>query len=182
MKLLESLKFAFKKYVIKSYLFVFSLILTVASIVFIFVPLTNKELKVYALIILVAILTLTFILNYLILKNRKSIKIKINQTDVTIRFGDIFRNKDFDKKTYRLIGVNDYFDTHLGDGIIDGNTLHGKYLIKYNESCKDLDERILADKRLLSEIACTSPNRAYNKTNKYELGSIFLIEKPISSS
>jgi len=177
MKFLESLKFAFKKYVIKSYLLIFSLILGIASIVFVFVPLNDTQSKIIALIALSIIIFLTFIINFLILKNRNSVSIKINQTNIIIKYASIFDNTKFKENTYRVIGVNDYFDTHLGDGIIDENTLHGKYLKRYNESCKDLDNRILADKRLLSEIACTSPNRVYNKTNKYELGSIFLDRK-----
>lgn len=175
--LFENLKFAFKKYVIKSYLLVFSLILGIASVVFVFVPLNSAYSKSIAISVLAGTVILTFILNFIILKKRNSIGIKINQTNVNIKYTDIFSHK-FDGDTYKVIGVNDYFDTHLGDGVIDINTLHGKYLKTYDESCKDLDERILADKRL-NETAFTesTPGRGYNKTKKYKLGSIFLDKK-----
>ncbi len=178
MKFFENLKFAFRKYVIKSYLLIFSLILGVASIVFVFVPLNNSRSKIIAIVVLTTVIIVTFIINFLILKNRNFIKIKINETNVIIKYANIFDNTLFKNNTFRIIGANDYFDTHLGDGIIDENTLHGKFLKIYNESCKDLDKRILADKRL-NEIAYTesTPTRDYNKTKKYQLGSIFLDKK-----
>lgn len=177
MKIFEILKFAFKKYVIKSYLLIFSLILAIASVVFVFVPLITTKSKIIALIVLFVFLIVTFIFNYLFLRNRNSVSITINQTKITIRFGDIFCNKDYKKKTYRIIGVNEYFDTHVGDGIIDPETLHGKFLTIHNISCKDLDARILNDKNLSKEIAFTTTGRDFNKNICYNLGSSFFDSK-----
>lgn len=165
----------FLKYVIKSYLVWFSIILGIASVVFVFIQLDEPNSKIIALIVLGIVIIVTFIINFLVLKSRDSLCIKINQTNIVIKYDNILENSEFLKNTFRVIGVNDYFDTHVGDNVIDENTLHGKYLKKYNESCKDLDERILADRRL-QELAYTEdvPGRAYNKIRQYELGSIFL--------
>ncbi len=176
MKFLESLKFAFKKYVIKSYLIVFSLILGIASVIFVFVPLNDSNSKTIALVALAVVIIITFIINFLILRNRNSVNVKINQTNVTLRYADLFDNTKF-KDTYRVLGVNDYYDTHVGDGIIDEKTLHGKYLTLYNLSCEDLDARILADSNLSKEVACTTTGRAYGKNIRYNLGSTFFDNK-----
>ena len=176
MKLIEDLKFAFKKYVIKSYLMVFSLILGIASVTYVFVPLNDTRSKTIALVALACAIFMSFIINFLILRNRKAVDIKINQTNVTLRYADLFDNKKF-KDAYRVLGVNDYFDTHVGDGVIDEKTLHGKFLKMYDLSCEDLDARILDDANLFKEIAYTTPGRAYGKINCYNLGSIFFDKK-----
>lgn len=60
-----------------------------------------------------------------LMTSRKSkITFKFNpQFILTIEEGDLF-----DKKGIIVIPVNEYFDTHIGDGIISSNSIHGKFV------------------------------------------------------
>ena len=51
-----------------------------------------------------------------------------------------------DANGVKIIPVNEYFDTHLGDGIINKNSLHGQFLSLYeghiNELRKEIDNQL----------------------------------------
>ncbi len=182
-KFFELLKYGINRYVLKNLYTVLNFLFAIASVVFIFVPLQSggKDYRWIALICLLAVALIAFVANAAILKYKSKIDIKINGTDVRIVFGDIFDNSQFvpkgGAKVYRVIGVNDFFDTHVGDGVIDENSLHGKFLKRFNISCEDLQARIAADAALKNEICCTTEERQYGNNIKYNLGSIFKDEK-----
>lgn len=53
---------------------------------------------------------------------KKELTLDINKrTHFVIKQGDIMKENGM-----RIIPVNEYFDTHLGDGIINENSLHWK--------------------------------------------------------
>ena len=74
-----------------------------------------------------------------VLYKKKSVTIKLNaKTDLKIYFGDLFDNNGV-----TVIPVNDYFDTHVGDGIISDKTIHGQFITKYfHNSIDELDKLI----------------------------------------
>lgn len=75
---------------------------------------------------------------WFLLKKKQNITLKINKrTKLSVCYGDIFTENGI-----RVIPVNEYFDTHLGDGIVATNTLHGKFLSKYYNCINDVDEKI----------------------------------------
>lgn len=77
-----------------------------------------------------------------IFKKRKTLTIEINtRTQMTIEKGDIM-NAD----GVKVIPVNEYFDTHLGDGIIKETSLHGQFLSRYKERIPEL--RTIIDEQL----------------------------------
>ena len=56
---------------------------------------------------------------------------------MTIEKGDIFNAAGM-----KVIPVNEYFDTHLGDGIINETSIHGQFLTQYKNRVSELQEMI----------------------------------------
>lgn len=98
--------------------------------------LTTKNLKIW---IFIAIVVISFGYAWLSLfKKRKTLTIDINtRTHMTIEKGDVMMAKGV-----KVIPVNEYFDTHLGDGIIKETSLHGQFLSQYKEQIPDLRKMI----------------------------------------
>lgn len=65
----------------------------------------------------------------------QTIEFRINQTLIEVKEGDIFEEEGL-----KVIGFNEYFDTHVGDNIISRGTLNGQYISKniYNKEGQSL--------------------------------------------
>ena len=180
-KFFHFLKFTFSANILKRFLGIFSFVITIFSFIIIFFPLKTEsyDYRTLGAILFAIVIFIIFILTAIFYGTKKKITLKINQSRVIIRCCNILDQNNFPEKTYRVIGVNEYFDTHLGDGVIDETTLHGQYLQKYYTSdISDLDKRI-TNGISRSEIAVALDNkeRAYNKVIKYRLGTTFLDKK-----
>lgn len=93
-----------------------------------------------------------------------SVRLKINNSDLEIFFGDIFNEEDI-----KIIPFNEYFDTIFDDGLISENSLHGKYL-KQLESTDTLNNEIdLLDS---DYIVGENTGRKIGKKVIYRLGTI----------
>lgn len=69
-----------------------------------------------------------------LLFKKKKVRLSINKrTKLLIHYGDLFNENGI-----RVIPVNEYFDTHLGDGIIAPNTIHGKFLARLKPHITEL--------------------------------------------
>ena len=69
---------------------------------------------------------------------KKDLTICINKrTQMTIEKGDVFNANGL-----KVIPVNEYFDTHLGDGIIKETSVHGQLLTKYKCRIDELRKKI----------------------------------------
>lgn len=69
---------------------------------------------------------------------KKDLTICINKrTQMTIKKGNIFNANGM-----KVIPVNEYFDTHLGDGIINKSSIHGQFLDKYKDHISSLRKMI----------------------------------------
>lgn len=135
------------------------------------------------LIFLATILSLIF--SYLIAviwqwwKIRQNITLKIRGIKVTVRQGDIFKEKG-----WKVIGVDDTFSSSEDDMIISHSSLHGK-LIKYlkeNGEIEAFKTAIAKDKRevslgnvktyndyiLLAMTSLNNDNEAHTDNSKYE--------------
>lgn len=99
-------------------------------------------------------------------------KITINvqqQLKLTIKQGDLFACKGV-----ILIPVNEYFDTHVGDGVINENSIHGLFINKIFKGREDeLDDKI--EEALKSYDNPEEKERAWKK-KKYKLGTCARIE------
>lgn len=91
--------------------------------------------------ILIVLLSVGYALCSIFCK-KKDLTISINKrTQMTIKKGDVFNTNGM-----IVIPVNEFFDTHLGDGIIKETSIHGQFLAKYrwriSELRKMIDEQL----------------------------------------
>lgn len=99
--------------------------------------------------------------------NIKNIKLKINNTNIEIKAGNIFEEKGI-----KVIAFNEYFDTIVDDNIISKKSLNGQYIDKYyKDNVNKLDEKISNCRYLMKEDKNTE--RKEGKKQKYRLGQIF---------
>lgn len=94
--------------------------------------------------------------------------LKINDSTVNIKFGDIFKQQGL-----KVIAFNEYFDTKVDDHIISKNTLNGQYILQFEQPTGKLDNSIANSDHLKKRIVGENPKRKNGKTTKYKLGTIF---------
>ena len=107
-------------------------------------------------------------ISFLLFKKKK-IQLSINKrTKLSTYYGDLFNEQGI-----RVIPVNEYFDTHLGDGIIAYNTIHGKFLARLTAHINEL-RRMIDDQLALKD---TLPSNRVGTLveglpqNRYPLGT-----------
>lgn len=101
----------------------------------------------------------------------KQIKIPINQnTNLSVEEGDLFVGGDI-----ILIPVNEYFDVHVGDGIVDPHCIHGIFINKvWKGDANDLyHNHILPALNQIDDKPLETVDRGlwYCHGNKYRLGT-----------
>ena len=99
---------------------------------------------------------------------KKKILLRISENfKLTVEEGDLFQ-----KKGIIVIPFNNYFDTHLGDGIIDPSSLHGQFISQlFNNRIDVLDNLInksLSDQKVMATGADIRTNGKYYR---YPLGT-----------
>jgi putative membrane protein len=100
--------------------------------------------------------------------HKRTCNFKINNTNITIKCGDIFKQPDI-----KIIAFNEFFDTQVDDNIIAANTVNGIYINKYSKGSKQLDEIIENESRLQKNVIEKNVLRTFGgKTIRYKLGSI----------
>lgn len=95
-------------------------------------------------------------------------KLTINDTDVSIVYGDIFTRDGI-----KVIAFNEYFDTIVDDRIISATSLNGIFVKQKPDRAEKINQAVLADVRLPEKIVeknCT--RKLGGKTTKYKLGSV----------
>lgn len=99
---------------------------------------------------------------------RTQISLKIRNTKVVVKQGDLFRERG-----KKVIPVNEYFDTHVGDGIVDAKTLHGQYIKKYAQKSPDELYSDIVNALGSEDTTCIEQRKAPAKNIKYALGTIY---------
>lgn len=158
----------FNKRILLKFYGIIGAISILTSIIILFVDIDAKwksTLGVFALIVLIAI----YIGLWIHACIRQSICLKINASEVEVKFGDIFEeNADL-----KAIGFNEYFDTQVNNVIISAKSLHGQYIEKfYKDRVADLDNLIAADQHLSEAYLCDNTTRLQGKKAKYKLGTV----------
>lgn len=96
--------------------------------------------RIWIFIILI-VLCIVYAL-YSLFHKKERLTMRINKrTEITIEKGNIFNAAGM-----KVIPVNEYFDTHLGDGIINKNSIHGQFLTEYKDNIPEL--RKIIDEQL----------------------------------
>lgn len=100
-------------------------------------------------------------------KSKKKIVLNLSSNfKLTVKEGDLF-----EQKGVICIPFNEYFDTHVGDGVVGANTLHGLFINKFfGDRIEELNEKIT--NALTKDGFETHPRRKeYCPTKRYPLGT-----------
>ena len=100
-------------------------------------------------------------------RRKKQINIWISENfQLSVKEGNLF-----DQKGVIVIPVNDYFDTHVGDGIIDPKSVHGQFIQNlFRDRIKELDDKISESLKFQDKQGKEVEKRSYGKRIKYSLG------------
>lgn len=111
---------------------------------------------------------------WFLFKTKQKITLEINKrTKLSILYGDLFHEQGM-----RVIPVNEYFDTHVGDGIIASNTIHGKFLSRYSTRVPELRQKIDAQLQRHEQLPITRQRNMVDNLPQvpYPLGTTIRIE------
>lgn len=109
--------------VIKTFANITAGILAVFSSIVIFVDFSIVS-RWIVLGVLVLVLAVTYIGVWIYCNKKKQVKIKIRNTTIVVKEGDLFNEKD----SKMVIPFNEYFDTQVDDVIIAKKSLHGLFI------------------------------------------------------
>ena len=139
------------------------------------VILSNNSIYVFCIILLICV----FYSIYGLFFPKKNITLDINKrTKLTIKQGNIL-----DADGLKIIPVNEYFDTHLGDGIINENSIHGQFLSLYKARITELRQKIDEQLNFLAPLPIIRERTIVSglPNNRYPLGSCVRIKIDNSS-
>jgi len=150
---------------------ILSVIGVFTSIIFLFVDICEKY-KASIGIITLILLVITYFGIWIYANKRQDIKLKINNSEIEVKFGDLFA----ETADWKVIAFNEYFDTLVDDKIIAKNTLNGIFIEKYyNGSIEELDSIIAVDTNLF--VVEMNVERSTGKKKKYKLGSTCVVDE-----
>lgn len=106
---------------------------------FIFIPCVKEYIDAYGVLGFCVVLVVGLVYSFwILLGNSHKLILNLNTTTkLTVSYGDLFAQEGM-----KVIPVNEYFDTHLGDGIVSPNTIHGMFLKKYQGQLTRVDSMI----------------------------------------
>lgn len=134
------------------------------SISIIFWPITdNCKWYVFSGLILLHIIIYLFV--WLYYNKKKSVTIKIRNTKIKIKEGDLFAETG-----KKIIAFNEYFDTQVDDIIIAKKSLNGVFMTDYVDNVSSLDQHI--SDFLSDRTPIFVDGRRMGKKIKYDLGTI----------
>jgi len=150
---------------------VLSVISVITSIVFLFVEIDPKYKTGIGLIALL-ILGVLYIGIWIHSNKLRSIRLKINTSEVEVKFGDIFS----EQADLKVIAFNEYFDTMVDDKIIAKSSLNGIFINNFfKDKVEELDGIISVDAHLREVMLAENATRAVGKKTKYKLGTICVV-------
>lgn len=139
---------------------VLSLILTVVDI--------DQKLRLIISAVILVILVVVFLVMWYIANHTNEKKLKINSSNVTIKYGDIFAENGI-----KVIAFNEYFDTQVDNKVIAESSLNGVFISGHSDGASAIDTAIESDIRLRRSIVKENVPRPYGgKSIKYQLGCI----------
>lgn len=123
--------------------------------------------------IVFAVLAIVFLIMWYLANKKVEQKLKINATDVIIKYGDIF-----EQSGVKVIAFNEYFDTQVDDNVIAANSFNGIFINQYSLGASNIDRVIQEEVRLRKNVIEENVHRPYGgKTTRYKLGSICPIDE-----
>lgn len=149
---------------------------SIATLVSLFYEKIPKMDPLWKILMIIGIIVIAIF--YSLFQMRQKLKVTLilnNDLKLFIEEGDLFAQKGI-----IVIPVNEYFDTHVGDGVVSPKTLHGVFINNYFSSQERISE---LDQKIQKSLSSINPimkgcNRKFpgSKTDKYELGTCATIE------
>lgn len=162
----------FDKYLRKKFKDNVTCFIGIIGFIFIFITVSEEYRKLCAIIYII-ILVIYYLYIWYQANNLKQIRLKINETNIIIEEGDIFKCQGF-----KVISFNEFFDTQVDNKIISETSLHGTYINNKYRDVKELDSKIFNDSHLSNcMISGKELNRKDGKKIRYKLGSICVDEE-----
>lgn len=155
------------KILVNSYFGILAIVSTLFSLFSVTIDIPNKY-KVYVALILLIFIIIIYIALWIKANYLQSKIIKIGNSTVEIKVGNIF-----DEKALKVIAFNEYFDSIVDNKIISETTLNGKYIKHFVDDVSELDLAIDNCSDLKDKILGKNENRESGKIIKYKLGTIF---------
>lgn len=155
--------------ILKKSFSIIGLISGIISFAIAFVPWDklNWTIKIVILSILIFVYLIIHIIVYLSSIKLKRIELNIENTHLKIFSDDIFK---YGADYLKVIGFNEYFDTLVGEGIIDSHTLNGIFVASPYVNVTELNANIEKDSNL--EKGKLNNKRLVGKKQRYKLGSV----------
>lgn len=168
----------------RNYLSVLGIVSSIVTLISFLGTAQNMGISViYIVIVFIVILALIFIYMWWSANQQKYVRLRINNTEIRIREGNIFELLEKDPKDRRgeisIIGVNDYYDTIVDDRIIAKKTLHGQYIERIANAGKleRLEQAIEADEMINREgNYVEATERTRGRKRRYSIGSLVEFE------
>ena len=140
----------------------------IVSLVVILFPIPETWKKGIVVTVFIAVIVFIYLFIWLWSNLKKRISLKINNTKIVVKEGDIFQARG-----KKVIPANEFFDTHVGDGIIESTSLHGKYITEHTqlspaELQSTINEALKNQNPVLIDMVRKNGNQI-----KYPLGTIF---------
>lgn len=141
---------------------------SIVSTILLFVPDVSED-KQNIKFIIGGILVVILIISYFLISyhesKTKKVKLIINNTEVNILFGDIFKTAG-----KKVIAFNEYFDTQVDNLIIAKKSLNGQVIEKGLINKEEFDRIIINNSDLIT--TDVNRDRKTGKQQRYELGQI----------
>ena len=161
----------FDKRILHKFYGILGAISVITSIVFLFVNIETKYKTAIGLVALVFLIVI-YIGIWIHSNFRKNIRLKINTSEVEVKFGDIFS----EQADLKVIAFNEYFDTLVDDKIIAKSSLNGVFVNKFfKNKIDELDGIISSDNHLIEASVGENMVRPSGKCIKYKLGTICVV-------
>jgi hypothetical protein len=139
----------------------------VISGVLIFIDIPD-DYKIWSAVLTCLLLIFGYLLTWQRLNRLRQITLKIDNTEVNIKVGDIFQQSGL-----KVIPFNEYFDTQTDDRIIAKSSLNGKFVDKFfPNGAKSLDDFIASYAFDADERGPENLERTSGKKQKYTLGTL----------
>ena len=140
----------------------------IVSLVVILFPIPETWKKGIVVTVFIAVIVFIYLFIWLWSNLKKRISLKINNTKIVVKEGDIFQARG-----KKVIPANEFFDTHVGDGIIEPTSLHGKYITEHTQlSSAELQSMINEALKNQNPVLIDMVRENGNQI-KYPLGTIF---------
>lgn len=168
----------------KNYLADIGVISSLVTLVSFFLTAQDMSCKIeYIAFVFVMVLIVLFFLKWYWANNLSSIRLRINNTKVIIKEGNIFelldKKPEERKGEISVIAVNDCYDTIVDNRIIAAKSLHGQYINRLIEDDKleELNKVIETDEILNKpDNRVELQGRTKGKTVQYPIGSVVEFE------